>query len=360
MADHADAMEYRYLGRTGVRVSPLCLGTMLFGGRTEPEDSYRIIDRALDAGINFLDTANVYVNGRSEEVVGEALQRNGHRDWIVLATKCHGNMHKDPGEDGDPDERLRARLNPNRWGNARRQIIEQCDASLRRLQTDRIDLYQIHRPHPDCAIDETLRALDDLVRQGKVRYIGCSTYAAWQVVESLWASERYALNRFVTEQPPYHLLDRRIERELVPMAQTFGLGLIPWSPLAGGFLTGKYTRGGEGPTDARYEQRRRQGSATPRILETDAAYDAIEGLSQLADEKGCNLGQLALAWCMNQPGITSPIIGPRTMAQLEDNLGCIDVTLTDEDRERIDALCPPGRASVPYYDALFGPHPHRM
>ncbi len=181
--------HYRYLGRTGVRVSPLCLGTMMFGGRTEPDDAYKMIDHAIDTGINFLDTANVYVAGRSEEVVGEALQRNGHRDWIFLATKCHGNMHKDPGEDGDATQRLRSKLNPNRWGNSRRQIMEQCEASLKRLQTDRIDLLQIHRPHPDCAIDETLRALDDLVHQGKVLYIGCSTFAAWQVVESLWCAE---------------------------------------------------------------------------------------------------------------------------------------------------------------------------
>ncbi|MFW6058670.1 MAG: aldo/keto reductase [Phycisphaeraceae bacterium] len=352
-------MEYRYLGRTGVRVSPLCLGTMTYGSRTEPEGAYRIVDRALDAGVNFIDTANVYVNGRSEEVVGEALKRNGHRDWIVLATKCHGNMHKDPGEGGDATQRLRARLNPNRWGNARRQIIEQCNASLKRLQTDHIDLYQIHRPHPEAAIDETLRALDDLVRQGKVLYIGCSTFAAWQVVESLWASERYGLNRFVTEQPPYHLLDRRIERELIPMAQTYGFGLIPWSPLAGGFLSGKYRRGGDGPADARFTMRRQQGGSVA-LLESDTAFDIVEGLHRIADRKGCTLSQLALAWCMNQPGITSPIIGPRTMEQLEDNIGAVDVELTDEDREQIDALCPPGGVTVPFYQASFGPHPHRF
>lgn len=351
--------EYRYLGRTGVRVSPLCLGTMMFGGRTEPADSYRIIDRAIEAGINFVDTANVYVNGRSEEVVGEALKRNGHRDWIFLATKCHGNMHK-AGEDADANQQLRARLNPNRWGNSRRQIMEQAEASLRRLQTDRIDLLQIHRPHPDCAIDETLRAFDDLIHQGKVLYIGCSTFAAWQVVESLWASERYGLNRFVTEQPPYHLLDRRVERELVPMAQTFGFGLIPWSPLAGGFLSGKYRRGGEGPSDGRFTLRRSQGGRASALLESEAAFDAVEGLTAVADEKGCTLSQLALAWCMNQPGITSPIIGPRTMEQLEDNLGAAAVNITDADRERIDEICPPGRVVVPFYEASFGPHPQRF
>ena len=351
-------MAYRYLGRTGVRVSPLCLGTMTYGQRTDPEDACRIVDRALDAGINFIDTANVYVGGRSEEVVGEALERNGHRDWIVLATKCHGNMHKDPGEDGDPRQRLRARLNPNRWGNSRRQIVEQCEASLRRLQTDRIDLYQIHRPHPDCAIDETLKALDDLVRQGKILYAGCSTFAAWQVVEAHWTADHHKLNRFVTEQPPYHLLDRRVERELLPMARTYSMGVIPWSPLAGGFLTGKYRPDG-GPADARFEQGRRRGQ-TPKPLQSEAAYDAVEGLAAIAEQKGCNLGQLALAWCRDQPGVTSPIIGPRTLEQLEDNLGCVDVELTDEDHERIDALCPPGDALVPFYEAQFGPHPHRV
>ena len=196
-------MEYRYLGRTGIRVSPLCLGTMMFGGKTTPEDSYPIIDKAIDRGINFLDTANVYVNGESEETVGEALKRNGHRDRIVLATKCHGNMHK-AGDDATGRAKLHSKLNPNQWGNSRRQIKEQIDESLRRLQTDWVDLYQIHRPHPDCAIDETLRALDDVVKAGKVNYIGCSTFAAWQLVESLWTSERLCLNRFVSEQPPYH------------------------------------------------------------------------------------------------------------------------------------------------------------
>ncbi|MEM8739310.1 MAG: aldo/keto reductase [Planctomycetota bacterium] len=352
-------MDYRLLGRTGVRVSPLCLGTMMFGGRTEAEASYDIIDRALDAGVNFLDTANVYTAGRSEEVVGQALQRNGHRDFIVLASKCHGNMWK-ASPDADPDTQLRAKLNPNRWGNSRRQIIEQCDASLGRLQTDYLDLYQIHRPHPDCAIDETLRAIDDLIRAGKVRYAGCSTFAGWQVVESLWVSERLGLNRFVTEQPPYHLLDRRIERELIPVCQTYGLGVIPWSPLAGGFLSGKYARGGpseDQPTDARFSdgKHRRAG-----MLTNHAAFDAVDALQAVADHKGCTLSQLALAWCRDQPGITSPIIGPRTMEQLEDNLESMGVTLTPADHAAIDAAVPPGTQVVDFYQASFGPHPHRV
>src|SRR5207302_5419039 len=195
--------------------SPLTLGCMMFGGKTSPEDSARIIDRALDAGINFLDTANVYNEGRSEEATGAALKRNGQRARVILATKVHRPMDA---------------TDPNAAGLSRRHIIAECEASLRRLQTDYIDLYQIHRPEPNTPIDETLRALDDLIRAGKVRYIGTSTFGAWQVVEALWASKELGLNRFVTEQPPYNILDRRVERELVPMAQTFGIGLLPWSP----------------------------------------------------------------------------------------------------------------------------------
>src|SRR4051812_18332002 len=221
-------MSHRSLGRTGIRVSQLTLGAMMFGGRAEAAASHAIIDRAIDGGINFIDTANVYNAGRSEEIVGDALRRNGHRHHLVLATKVHGNMHPDDA------------LDPNQAGNSRRQIIEQAEASLRRLKTDYIDLYQIHRPQPGGPIDETLRALDDLVRSGKVRYIGSSTFAAWQVIESLWVAKEYGLNRFVTEQPPYNLLDRRIERELIPAATSYGIGIIPWSPLAGGFLSGKY------------------------------------------------------------------------------------------------------------------------
>lgn len=335
-------MEYRALGRTGVQVSSLCLGCMMFGGRTEPEDSYAIIDRALDAGVNFLDTANVYSQGRSEEVVGQALKRNGKRHQVVLATKVHGRM-----ADGDP----------NAQGNSRRHIIEQCEASLRRLQTDTIDLYQIHRPQPAIPIDETLRALDDLIRAGKVRYIGTSTFAAWQVIESLWVSKELGLNRFVCEQPPYHILDRRIERELLPMAQTYGLAIIPWSPLAGGLLSGKYQRNQDAPTNSRFADIADKPWLQRRWHE--GVFEVLEGLDPLVQTKGCTMAQLALAWCMQQPGVTSPIIGPRTMEQLEDNLGALDVVITEADRAKIDELVPPGRMVSPFYDAEFGPHPYR-
>ncbi len=335
-------MQYRSLGRTAVKVSPLCLGCMMFGGKTSPEESYAIIDRAIDAGINFLDTANVYSRGRSEEVTGEALKRNGKRHRIVLATKVHGTM-----DDNDP----------NAYGSSRRHIIEQCEASLRRLQTDYIDLYQIHRPRSDTPIDETLRALDDLIRAGKVRYIGTSTFGAWQFVESLWVSKEYGLNRFVCEQPPYHILDRRIERDLIPMAQTYGVGLIPWSPLAGGLLTGKYTRQNPSPEGARYADV--SGNLLWAKRKTDEIYDVVEGLRPVAQAKGVTLAQFALAWVVQQPGITSPIIGPRTMEQLEDNLGALAVTITPEDRAAVDALVPPGRMVSPFYEADFGPHQFR-
>ncbi len=331
-------MEYRTLGRTGVKVSEICLGCMMFGGRTSPDDSYAIIDRALEMGVNFIDTANVYSIGRSEEVTGEALKRNGKRNDVFLATKVHGAMGEGPLQSG----------------NNRRHIIEQCEQSLRRLQTDHIDLYQIHRPQPDTAIDETLRALDDLIRAGKVRYIGTSTFPAWQLIESLWMSKELGLNRFVCDQPPYHLLDRSIERELVPFAQAYGLAIIPWSPLARGFLSGKYRRGEEIPGDSR-AARDMQGPFKERTKKhfSDLAYAVLDVLTALAQEKHCTMGQVALAWCANQPAITSPIIGPRTLEHLDDNLGAAEVTLTDEDRARLDAVAEPEQAIVPYYSGTM-------
>jgi aryl-alcohol dehydrogenase-like predicted oxidoreductase len=333
---------FRNFGRTGVKVSPLCLGCMMFGGKTGPEESGRIIDRALDAGINFLDTANVYSRGRSEEVTGEALARNGKRHRVFLATKVHGRMADD---------------DPNAGGNTRRHLIEQCEASLKRLRTDWIDLYQIHRPQSDVPIDETLRALDDLVRAGKVRYLGTSTFAAWQVMESFWVSDRLGLNRFVCEQPPYNLLDRRIERELLPLARSYGHALIPWSPLGGGLLTGKYRQDAPPPADARFGQI----ADAPHLQRRYAGRwgEVVEGLLPIAADKGVPLSQLALAWVLQRPGVTSPIIGPRTMEQLEDNLKALDVVLTEADGQRIDAVCPPGEMAAPFYDADFGPHLHR-
>lgn len=332
-------MEYRTLGRTGIKVSPLCLGCMNFGGRTQPEVSYKIIDHAIAAGINFIDTANVYSRGKSETVTGDALQRNGKRDSIVLATKVHGKMDDD---------------DPNASGNTRRHIIQQCEASLKRLQTDWIDLYQIHRPQSSIPIDETLRALDDLIRAGKVRYAGTSTFAAWQVVESLWVSKELGLNRFVCEQPPLNLLDRRVERELLPMARTYGIATIPWSPLAGGLLTGKYRSGQKAPAGSRFAGREESARYNETVLKV------VDQLDPVAKTLDCSLSQLALRWCMDQPGVTSPIIGPRTLEQLDDNLGAFEVSLTEETLSTIDNIVPPGSVVAPFYQADFGPHTHRV
>ncbi len=334
-------MDYRPLGRTGVQVSPLCLGCLNFGGKADAETSWRIIDRAIDAGINFLDTANVYGRGRSEEVTGEALRRNGQRDRMVLATKVHGAM-----EDKDPNMR----------GNSRRHLIAQCEASLRRLQTDYIDLYQIHRPQAEVPIDETLRALDDLVRSGKVRYIGTSSFAAWELMESLGVSRELGLNRFVTEQPAYNLLDRRIEREVIPFARTHGFAILPWSPLGGGLLTGRYQKGTPRPEGmARFAG---EDGYLDSIL-TPAFYERIGPFCDLAKEKGLSPAQLALAWCANQPGITSPIIGPRTLDHLEDHLRALAVTLTAEDYNALDRLFPRGGVTSPFFEGDLRPHVYR-
>jgi aryl-alcohol dehydrogenase-like predicted oxidoreductase len=335
------SVNFRKLGSSGIEVSEISLGSWLtYSGGVGREQAEACVKAAFEEGINFIDTANVYNRGHSEEAVGEALKRRGRRDSIVLATKVHGVMDAE---------------DPNGQGNSRRHIIAQCEASLRRLQTDWIDLYQIHRPQSDIPIDETLRALDDLIRAGKVRYVGTSTFGAWQLVESVWVAKEFGLNRFVCEQPPYNLLDRRIERELVPAAQTYGVGLIPWSPLAGGLLTGKYQRGQEMPEGARFASANYQGA---RRL-TERVYDVVEALQPLAAEKGCTLSQLALAWVMAQPGVTSAIIGPRTMEQLDDNLGAVNVELTEDDRKRIDRITRRGENVAPFYEADFGPHQYR-
>jgi aryl-alcohol dehydrogenase-like predicted oxidoreductase len=337
-------MTYRDFGRTGLQVSPLCLGAMNFGSQTDLKASCAIIDRAVDAGINFIDTANVYSRGRSEEVVGEALTRNGRRDRIVLATKVHGTM-------GDDD--------PNAQGISRRHIIAECEASLRRLQTDHIDLYQLHRPRTECAIDESLRALDDLVRAGKVRYIGSSFFTSWKIVEALWASKELGLNRFVSEQPPYNILDRRIERELIPMAQTFSIALMPFAPLASGMLSGKYTSGQEAPAGTRLADTSNWRN-TMRISDPIVAKAAE--VTALARAKGVAPAAFATAWVVQQPGVTSPIIGPRTLEQLEAYLACLDVEFTAEDSAAFDRIVAPGEHVSPFYQTEFGdfgPNKHR-
>jgi aryl-alcohol dehydrogenase-like predicted oxidoreductase len=322
-------MKYRSLGRTGVHVSQICLGTMMFGGRTDKPESIRIIDHALANGVNFVDSANVYAGNESERIVGEALAAGGKRKHTILATKFNFPQ----GDD------INAR------GLSRRHVIEACEDSLKRLKTDWIDLYQLHRSNTGVPIDETLRALDDLIRAGKVRYIGCSMFPSWQMVESLWVAKELGLNRFVSEQPAYHMLDRTAEREVIPAAQTFGLAIIPWGPLCGGLLTGKYQRD-HGDPEGRW-----QGGKDNQSREaTPLAWDVIDLLRGMAQEKGCTVSQLALAWCGAQPGVTAPIIGPRTLEQVTDNLGAVTVELTPTDFERIDALVPPRAVAVRYYD----------
>ncbi|BAJ64493.1 aldo/keto reductase [Anaerolinea thermophila] len=323
-------MEYRMLGRTGVMVSPLCLGAMNFGGPTGEEESIRIIHRALDAGINFIDTANVYNAGMSEMIVGKALKESGRRDSVVLATKVYGKM----GE------------GPNESGVSRLHILKACEDSLRRLQTDHIDLYQLHRPGLNVPVDETLRAFDDLVRSGKVRYIGCSTHPAWMVMEALAVSEKYGLVRYISEQPPYNLLDRRIENELVPLAQKYGLALLPWSPLAGGILSGRYASG-EIPSDSRAE---RMGNMFRERI-TRRGVEVAQKVAQMAQERGMTPSQLALLWCKDQPGITSPIFGPRTLEHLEELLPVLEMRLNDEDRPLFDALVHPGNAVADFHNS---------
>ncbi len=318
-------MDYRSLGATGMQVSPLCLGAMMFGAWGNPDhaDSIRIIHGALAAGVNFIDTADVYSRGESEEIVGKALA-GGRRDDVILATKFHGEM----GED------------PNRRGNSRRWIVRAVEDSLRRLQTDWIDLYQVHRPEPETDVEETLGALTDLQRAGKIRAFGCSTFPAEQLVEAHWTSERRGLGRFVTEQPPYSLLVRGIERDVLPTCQRHGMGVIPWSPLAGGWLSGRWRKGQEAPSSTRSGRiPARYDLSRP---ENQRKLDAVEALTLLAEELDLSLIQLALAFVLSHPAVTSPIIGPRTLEQLDSQLGAERVVLSAETLDRIDAIVPPG------------------
>ena len=322
-------MEYRSLGRTGVMVSPLCLGAMNFGGPTGKQESLAVINRALEAGINFIDTANVYNAGESERIVGEALQQEGRRRQVILATKVHGKT----GE------------GPNQQGGSRYHILRACEDSLRRLQTDHIDLYQIHRPPLAIPPDETLRALDDLVRSGKVLYIGCSTHPAWRVMEALAVSDRYSLARYVSEQPPYNLLDRRIENELVPLCVKYGLAILPWSPIAGGILAGRYPAEGDLPKESRAA---RWGEKfTHRLSPT--TMQVAEKVAAMARGRGMTAAQLALLWVKDQPAVTSPIIGPRTLAHLEELLPVLERRLDDAERPLFDALVHPGNAIADFH-----------
>lgn len=310
-----------------MKVSELCMGTMQFGWTADETTALQILDRAFDAGLNFIDSADVYSRwvegnsgGEAEQIVGRWLAKSpARRDQVILATKVRGRM-------GD---------GPNGEGLSRLHIVAAVQASLRRLGTDHIDLYQLHSPDPDTPIDETLEALDDLVRQGYVRYIGCSNFEAWRTVEALWTSDREHLAAFACVQPHYNLLHRReFEQELEAACRSFGLGVLPYSPLASGFLSGKYARG-VAPTPGT------RGASSGRIrayLENPQAWDVLEVVSQLGKARGESPSQVALAWLLSKPEVTSPIIGPRNLAQLEDNLGAAGLVLTPEEIQALERV----------------------
>jgi len=319
-------MELRVLGRSGIRVSVYCLGAMMFGkwGNPDHDDCIAMMHKAFDAGINFVDTADVYSAGESEEIVGKAVK--GRRDDVVIATKFMGAMGKDP----------------NMQDGSRRWIIRECENSLRRLGVDHIDLYQMHRPSVIADIDEALGALSDLVHQGKVRSIGHSTFPPDYIVEAQWTAERRGRERFVSEQPPYSIMMRGIERLVLPACERYGIGVIPWSPLAGGWLTGRYRRGHEVPADSRIG---RGFGASNRPLDDPAnqpRLDAVDALIPVADAAGSSRTHMAHAFVLEHPAVTSAIIGPRTHAQLDDALAGIDVHLDADTLDAIDAVVPPG------------------
>jgi aryl-alcohol dehydrogenase-like predicted oxidoreductase len=317
-------MKNRILGRTGIKVSPLCLGAMMFGawGNPDHQESIRIIHRALDEGINFIDTADVYSAGESEVIVGEALATMD-RSRVVLATKVYAPMSDDP----------------NAQGNSRRWIIAECENSLQRLGTDYLDLYQVHRPDETVDIDQTLGALSDLVHAGKIRAFGSSTFPAEQIVEAQWVAERRSRERFMTEQPPYSILVRGIERDVLPVAQSFGMGVIPWSPLAGGWLSGRF---GEGKENTSRRAARIPGRYDLSIPANQRKLEIVNDLAKVADQAGLSLIELALAFVLEHPAVSAAIIGPRTMEQFESQLSAPDIRLESAVLDRIDEIVAPG------------------
>lgn len=326
-------MEYRLLGRTGVKVSPLCLGTMMFGGQTPADDSIRILHKAIDVGINFIDTADMYAAGQSEVIVGQALA--DRRERVVLATKGRQSMGK----------------GPNDAGASRLHLMQALHASLRRLNTDYVDLYYVHTPDYDTPIDESLRALDDMVRSGKVRYLACSNFRAWRVCEALWASDRLRLNRFICVQPLYNLMNRDIEVELLPLCREHGLGVVTYSPLARGILTGKYAPGTAPPEGTRAARK------DPRMMQAEWREASLVAAQQIAGrcrDRGIAPSQFAIAWCAANANVTSVILGPRTMEQFDDNCGALGVTVTAEDEAFVDQLIPPGEHSgIGFQDTAY-------
>jgi aryl-alcohol dehydrogenase-like predicted oxidoreductase len=317
-------MNYRRLGTTGAKVSPLCLGTMMFGGPTDEAESVRIIHKALDLGINFIDTANMYVQGKSEEVVGRAIR--DRRQQVVLATKGRQKM----GE------------GPNDKGASRLHLQRELDNSLRRLGTDYMDVYYVHAPDADTPIEETLRALDDAVRTGKVHYLACSNFRAWQLCEALWTSDKLNLHRFACVQPLYNIVNRDIEVELLPLCKAHGIGVVSYSPLARGILTAKYQPGQQPPAGSRAS---RNDARMKQAEWRDASLEVSQQIAAHCQRKGVAASQFALAWCLANPNITSVIFGPRTMEQFDDNAACLNVSITPEDEAFIDTRIPPGEHS---------------
>jgi aryl-alcohol dehydrogenase-like predicted oxidoreductase len=324
--------NYRILGRTGVKVTPLCLGTMNFGGRTDAAESHRILDQYVELGGNFVDTANVYNDGRSEEIIGDWMKKTGSRDRIVLSTKVHG------------------RRSPaiNDAGNSRWHIVREVENSLRRLKTERIDVYHIHRPDADTPIDQTLRALDDLVHQGKVLYLASSVFAGWQLAEAHFIAKELGTARFDIEQPQLNIIDRRIEAEVLPFCRKYEVATICWAPLARGRLAGTYTRGGRKIPDGTWYKAQNK---------TDfpvSQWPVMEAVDKMADAKGISSSQFSIAWCLQVPGVTCPIIGPRTLDQLKDNMGAMNVTLSAAELKAVDELNPAGELCR---DRNMGPVP---
>jgi aryl-alcohol dehydrogenase-like predicted oxidoreductase len=324
-------VEYRLLGRTGLNISPLCLGTANFADPTPEEECIGIVHRAIEAGINLIDTGNNYANGECERIVGKALSQNNYRQKVLLATKVHYPMG--PG--------------PNDSGNSRLHILKACEDSLRRLNTEFIDIYQIHRPSPDVAVEETLGALTDLVRQGKIRYAGCSTHPAWKVMESLMVSEKCGYTKYILEQSPYNLLDRRIENELIPLCKACGLGILAWAPMAMGVLLGRYSSAEDYPKDSRAALR--GGIYAQRV--TQKGIEVGDRFVRLAKEKGISPAQLSILWVKDQDGITAPVIGPRSITQFEELLPVLEMQLDKDIREACDRLVPPGSAAANFFNS---------
>jgi len=335
-------MEYRVLGRTGLRISPICFGTGNFAEPTPEEEAKRMVDRALDANVNLLGTGNIYADGEGERIIGRALKENGRRQQTLIATKIfpgpfdqsHGNTSYTPGQD------------PNEQGHSRASILKACEDCLKRLQTDYIDIYLTHRHDPHTPFEETLRAFDDLIRAGKVRYIGCSTHPAWAVMESVMVSKMNGYAQYIVEESPENWRDRRIENELIPMCQKFGLGILAWGPMAIGVLAGRYTDAAKYPKGSRLDL---IGSYYKERV-TDRGIQVGVEFAKIAKQAGISPAQLAMLWCKDQPGITAPLMGPRTLEQLEHFLPVLEMKLDDDVGAACDALVPPGSAVANFHN----------